>query len=105
MTKTPYWPAALRLDQAAAYSGLCVETFKAVCPVQPIAFTGSTRGHRYLRFGWMSGLPRWIKMRNHPPRSSHGGSGSVVKVKLEGLKIAHARGNITSTFGRPAQRS
>jgi hypothetical protein len=38
------WPAALRLDQAAEYSGLCVETFKAVCPVKPIEFTLSTRG-------------------------------------------------------------
>jgi len=59
MTKAPYWPAALRLDQAAAYSGLCVETFKAVCPVQPIAFTGSTRGHRYLRVRldeWLASL-------------------------------------------------
>jgi hypothetical protein len=29
------WPAALRLDQAAEYSGLSLETFKAVCPVKP----------------------------------------------------------------------
>jgi hypothetical protein len=43
------WPAALRLDQAAEYSGLSIETFKAVCPVKPIQFTNSTRGNRYLR--------------------------------------------------------
>jgi hypothetical protein len=43
------WPAALRLDQAAEYCGLCVETFKAVCPVKPVAFTQSTRGHRFLK--------------------------------------------------------
>jgi hypothetical protein len=58
-SKPPYWPAALRLDQAAAYSGLCVETFKAKCPVKPIEFTQSTRGHRYLRAGldaWLSSL-------------------------------------------------
>lgn len=52
----PYWPAALRLDQAAAYSGLCVETFKDVCPVKPVAFTQSTRGQRYLR----SSLDAWL---------------------------------------------
>jgi hypothetical protein len=45
----PNWPAALRLDQAAAYVGLSVDTFKEVCPVKPISFTPSTRGHRYLR--------------------------------------------------------
>jgi hypothetical protein len=59
VTEAPYWPAALRLDQAAAYSGLCVETFKAVCPVKPIEFTQSTRGYRYLRAsldGWLSSL-------------------------------------------------
>jgi hypothetical protein len=55
----PYWPAALRLDQAAAYVGLCIETFKTVCPVKPIAFTQSPRGHRYLRASldiWLSSL-------------------------------------------------
>jgi hypothetical protein len=53
------WPAALRLDQAAEYSGLSVDTFKAVCPVKPIEFTQSTRGHRYLRASldaWLSSL-------------------------------------------------
>jgi hypothetical protein len=53
------WPAALRLDQAAEYSGLSVETFKAVCPVKPIEFTESTRGHRYLKATldiWLSSL-------------------------------------------------
>jgi hypothetical protein len=45
----PYWPAALRLDQAAAYCGLSVDTFKEVCPVRPIEFTRSTKGNRYLR--------------------------------------------------------
>jgi hypothetical protein len=59
MTKTPYWPAALRLDQAAAYSGLSVETFKTRCTVQPISFTESTRGNRYLRVRldeWLASL-------------------------------------------------
>ena len=45
----PYWPAALRLDQAAAYCGLSPATFLKVCPLRPIAFTGSSRGNRYLR--------------------------------------------------------
>jgi hypothetical protein len=50
------WPAALRLDQAAAYSGLSVETFKGVCPVKPIPFTDSARGNRYLR----ASLDAWL---------------------------------------------
>jgi hypothetical protein len=52
-------PATLRLDQAAAYCGLSVETFKAVCPVKPIEFTRSSRGHRWLRVKldeWLASL-------------------------------------------------
>ncbi len=45
----PNWPAALPLMLAAAYCGLSPEVFKEVCPVKPISFTLSTRGHRYLR--------------------------------------------------------
>lgn len=54
----PYWPAALRLDQAASYCGLSVDTFKDVCPVKPIEFTQSARGHRYLR----ARLDAWLDM-------------------------------------------
>jgi hypothetical protein len=50
------WPAALRLDQAAQYSGLSVETFKAICPVKPVQFTTSSRGNRYLRVR----LDQWL---------------------------------------------
>ena len=53
------WPAALRLDQAAEYIGLSVDTFKAVCPVKPVKFTESTRGDRYLRVRldeWLASL-------------------------------------------------
>jgi hypothetical protein len=52
-------PATLRLDQAAAYCGLSVETFKAVCLVKPIEFTKSSRGHRWLRVKldeWLASL-------------------------------------------------
>ena len=52
----PYWPAALRLDLAAAYVGLSVDTFKEVCPIKPIHFTQSTRGNRYLR----ASLDNWL---------------------------------------------
>lgn len=52
----PYWPAALRLDQAAAYTGLSVDTFKNVCPVKPVSFTESARGQRYLR----TNLDAWL---------------------------------------------
>jgi hypothetical protein len=53
------WPATLRLDQAAEYSGLSVDTFKLVCPVRPIEFTESSRGHRYLKVRldeWLSNI-------------------------------------------------
>jgi hypothetical protein len=59
--RLPYWPEALRLDQAAAYCGLSVDTFKEVCPVKPIEFTQSTRGHRYRRArldGWLDTLDK-----------------------------------------------
>jgi hypothetical protein len=58
-TELPYWQAALRLDQAAVYSGLSVDTFKEVCPIKPIAFTQSARGRRYLRArldAWLASL-------------------------------------------------
>jgi hypothetical protein len=51
------WPAALRLDQAAQYCGLSVDTFNRVCPVKPIAFTQSNRGNRYLR----KKLDEWLE--------------------------------------------
>lgn len=62
----PYWPAALRLDQAAEYTGLCVETFKAKCPVKPIEFTESTRGRRYLR----ASLDAWLASLDPNAQSS-----------------------------------
>ena len=52
LSKLPYWPAALRLDQAAAYCGLSVDTFKEVCTVAPIQFTQSSHGRR-----WLPALP------------------------------------------------
>jgi hypothetical protein len=60
MSKTlTVWPASLRLDQAAEYCGLSVDTFKNVCPVKPIEFTQSSRGHRYLKVRldeWLSSI-------------------------------------------------
>ncbi|MCD2184205.1 hypothetical protein [Rhizobium sp. GN54] len=47
--RLPYWPAALNKKLAAAYCGLSPEIFAQVCPVKPIAFTGSAWGNRYLR--------------------------------------------------------
>jgi hypothetical protein len=55
----PFWPAALRLDQAAAYCGLSATTFAAICPVKPIEFTRSARGRRWLRVrldAWLAPL-------------------------------------------------
>jgi len=69
----PFWPAALRLDQAAAYCGLSVDTFQKVCPVRPIEFTQSTRGHRYLRASldtWLSSLD--LNESTLPPKRRFG---------------------------------
>lgn len=52
----PYWPAALRLDQASAYCGLSADTFKKVCTVAPIQFTQSSHGRRWLR----TRLDEWL---------------------------------------------
>jgi hypothetical protein len=55
------WPASLRLDQAAEYCSLSVDTFKKVCPLKPIGFTESARGNRYLRASldnWLVGLDK-----------------------------------------------
>lgn len=59
MISLTVWPASLRLDQAAAYCGLSVDTFKDVCPVKPIEFTKSARGHRWLKVrldDWLSSI-------------------------------------------------
>lgn len=45
----PYWPAAMDLKTSAAYCGICVDTFRTVCPVKPLRYTDSVRGERYLR--------------------------------------------------------
>jgi hypothetical protein len=55
-TTLTVWPATLRLDQAAAYCSLSADTFKLVCPVKPIEFTQSAKGHRYLR----ARLDEWL---------------------------------------------
>lgn len=56
----PYWPAAMPLHLAAAYCGLSPDVFKEVCPVKPIPFTLSTRGHRFLRHR----LDEWLLSRD-----------------------------------------
>lgn len=59
LPKLPYWPAALRLDLSAAYCGLSVDSFKAICPVKPIQLTPSSHGRRWLRTRldeWLSSL-------------------------------------------------
>ena len=48
-TDMPYWPAAMNRKMAAAYCGICVDTFDTVCPVKPLRYTDSARGERYLR--------------------------------------------------------
>jgi hypothetical protein len=63
------WPAALRLDQAAEYTGLSVDTFKEKCPVKPISFTESTRGNRWLR----ASLDNWLLSLDPNKQSSQTG--------------------------------
>lgn len=56
LDQLPGWPAALNQQLAAAYCGVSVDTFTAVCPVQPIAITKSRNGKRYLR----ARLDEWL---------------------------------------------
>ncbi|MGY3584441.1 hypothetical protein ACVIGB_006500 [Bradyrhizobium sp. USDA 4341] len=70
--QAPYWPAALRQDQAAAYCGLSTATFKAICPVKPIEFTQSARGNRYLRARLDAWLDQLDPNRAEPPRRTIG---------------------------------
>jgi hypothetical protein len=63
------WPAALRLDQAAEYCGLSVDTFKLVCPVKPIEFSGSSRGNRYVK----ANLDDWLLSLDPNKQSSRTG--------------------------------
>lgn len=70
----PDWPAALRLDQAAAYCGLSPDTFKEVCPVHPIQFTQSSHGRRWLR----SRLDAWLDSID----PNEAGSAAVPKRRL-----------------------
>lgn len=79
------WPAALRLDQAAEYTGLCVGTFKDVCPIKPIQFTQSTRGKRYLR----ASLDNWLASLD--PNGATSPSSYKFGEKLNGGKGANGR--------------
>jgi hypothetical protein len=80
----PYWPAAMDQKTAAAYCGLSVDTFKEVCTIQPVKFTQSTHGNRYLR----TRLDEWLSSldpngQNSPRRKFgdriHGGKGEAVR--------------------------
>jgi hypothetical protein len=67
----PWPPAALRLDQAAAYCGLSIDLFKEKCPVKPIEFTVSTRGHRYRRAAldeWLASIDPNVQTAPKPTR-------------------------------------
>ena len=69
-TQTPFWPAALPLNQAAAYCSVSTETFKEVCPVKPVSFTSTSRGQRYLRQRldeWLVSLDRNVDYSNLSP--------------------------------------
>lgn len=86
----PYWPAALRLDHAAAYCGLSVPTFTAVCPVKPIQFTQSGRGRRWLR----ARLGAWLGTPDtNDPETGSGRRtfGDVIKAAPEPGRRRHRR--------------
>jgi len=84
--KLPYWPAALNAKMAAAYCGLSTETFLKVCPLKPIAFTGSSRGNRYLR----QRIDEWLlSLDPNTPEGDSRPSGSRLSLadRLYGSKI------------------
>jgi len=80
----PYWPAAMDLKSAAAYCGVCVETFKKVCPVRPLKFTQSTRGERYLR----QRLDEWLASID-PNKQSSSPRKSMVEMIYGGHRESH----------------
>lgn len=69
----PYWPAAMTQQMAAAYCGLSVGTFTAVCPVLPIVYTSSKSGRRYLRVR----LDEWLMSLDHNEPIERMGMGSA----------------------------
>jgi hypothetical protein len=77
------WPAALRLNQAAEYCGLSVETFKAVCPIKPLMLDVGYDLYLSARIDeWRDRLPGLLLMT---PAKGHGlvyvaGFGPYVKI-------------------------
>ncbi|MFM2005160.1 MAG: hypothetical protein RLZZ09_815 [Pseudomonadota bacterium] len=68
LTDLPFWPAAMTQQQAAAYCGLSVDTFKERCPVVPVVITASSHGKRYLR----TRLDEWLHSLETPAPRRHG---------------------------------
>jgi hypothetical protein len=62
LRELPNWPAAMNQQMAAAYCGISVETFIAVCPVIPIHITKSNAGKRYRR----ARLDEWLESLDSP---------------------------------------
>ena len=87
MSALPYWPAAMDLKTAAAYCGVCADTFKKVCPVKPLQFTQSARGERYLR----SSIDDWLAMLD-PNKQNAAKSPERIKELLSNLGKTHKRG-------------
>jgi hypothetical protein len=73
----PDWPAALTQRMAAAYCGLSVETFSAVCPVIPVVITTSKTGRRYLR----RRLDEWLISLESPGPAKRQGMGALWDAK------------------------
>lgn len=69
----PDWPAAMNQQLAAAYCGISVETFAAVCPVLPVVITSSKAGKRYLR----TRLDEWLLSLENPVPVKRQGMGAL----------------------------
>lgn len=72
-SKLPDWPAAMNQQMAAAYCGLSVDTFAAVCPVVPVVITSSRAGKRYLRIR----LDEWLLSLETPRPGNRRGMGAL----------------------------
>ncbi|WP_108397599.1 hypothetical protein [Devosia submarina] len=75
----PDWPAAMNQQMAAAYCGISVDTFSAVCPVIPIVITSSNAGKRYLRVR----LDEWLLSLDNPRPQRRLGVGERLRAQSE----------------------
>jgi hypothetical protein len=79
ISELPYWPAAMNQQMAAAYCGISVETFVAVCRVIPVHITRSNAGKRYRR----ARLDEWLESLDSPRPAKRQGIGALMDAARE----------------------